>query len=231
MTARHAVYFAPPPHSAWWQFGAHWLGRDEIRDCALLQPELPHISSEALHAMTAEPRRYGFHATLKAPFGLHTGCTVAELQRRLRAHAKTLRPLDLGHLHPTVLGNFVALVPGEVPQALAQLAASCVTDLDDLRRPLSAEDLARRQPEKLDARALELLHQFGYPYVMERFRLHFSLTGSVTPSYAEAVVHAVQDRVAQLNATEPLVLDRLCLFVDPGNGHAFTRMADMELGA
>lgn len=231
MTARYAVYFAPPPHSVWWQFGAHWLGRDEGRDVALLQPELAGISPEVLHSMTAEPRRYGFHATLKAPFGLRAGCTVAELQGRLRAHAKALRPVDLGHLHPTVLGNFVALVPGEVPEALMELAASCVTNLDDLRRPLTAEDVARRQPAKLDARALELLHQFGYPYVMERFRLHFSLTSPVTPSHAKAVVHAVQDRVAQLNATEPLVLDRLCLFVDPGNGHAFTRMADMELGA
>lgn len=231
MSARYAIYFSPEPGSPWWQFGAHWLGRDEGKDRTLRQPALTHLKPDVLHSMTSSPRRYGFHATLKAPFGLAAGCTVVQLQSRLHTLARTLRTVALGPLHATSLGDFVALVPTQTPDGLMQLAAACVRDLDDLRRPLDADDLARRQPEKMDTRALELLHQYGYPHVLERFQFHFSLTGPVTAASAQAVLHEVHDRVAHLNATEPLRLDRLCLFVEPGHGQAFTRMADVELQA
>jgi hypothetical protein len=85
--------------------------------------------------------------------------------------------------------------------------------------------------DQLDARGLELLHQYGYPHVLERFQLHFSLTGPVAQPMAERVQQAVEDPVAQLNATAPLVLDRLCLFVEAAPGQAFRRVADVELGA
>jgi hypothetical protein len=114
---------------------------------------------------------------------------------------------------------------------LAVLAGACVTEPDDLRRPLNAQDLARRNADTLDARGLELLQQFGYPLVLERFRFHMSLTGPVTSPCAQQVVQAVAPMVAHLNATTPLVLDRLCLFMEPASGHAFARIADVELQA
>lgn len=231
MTARYAIYFAPPSGSPWWQFGAHWVGRDECKDLTLPQPALDQLSPDVLHKITDHPRRYGFHGTLKAPFGLVAGCTPAQLQDRLHALARTLQPVALGPLQATILGDFVALVPTHASEALAALAATCVRDVDDLRRPMDADDLARRQPDKLDARGLELLQQFGYPHVLERFNFHFSLTGPVTAPHAQAVVQAVQDRVAELNAAAPWVLDRLCLFVESGKGQPFTRMADVELRA
>ncbi len=229
MSARYAIYFAPALQSPWWQFGSHWLGRDESRDQVLVQPEITGMSGGELHGITAAPRRYGFHATLKAPFVLHVDAGVAELQSRLRDLAGTLRPVALGALQACTLGDFVALVPAQPPDALAELASRCVRDLDDLRHPLTDADLARRRADTLDARGLELLHQYGYPHVLERFRLHFSLTGPVASAQAQAVMEAVQNRVEQLNRTAPLVLDRLCLFVEPGVGHAFTRMLDVEL--
>jgi putative phosphonate metabolism protein len=231
MSARYAIYFAPEAGSPWWQFGAHWLGRDEGKGLTLRQPALTQLKPDALHSMTSSPRRYGFHATLKAPFGLATGCTVVQLQSRLRTLARTLRPLALGPLQATTLGDFVALAPVQPPEGLMQLAAACVRDLDGLRRPLDADDLTRRKPEEMDPRALELLHQYGYPHVLERFQFHFSLTGPVTAESAQTVLDEVRDRVAHLNATEPLRLDRLCLFVEPGHGQAFTRMTDVELQA
>ena len=42
---------------------------------------------------------------------------------------------------------------------------------------------------------------------------------------------AVHNSVKQLNANAPLVLDRLCLFVEPASGQPFVRIADMELSA
>ena len=231
MTARYAIYFAPAVQSPWWQFGSQWLGRDEHLDQLVPQTTVPQMSAQDLQRLTSHPRHYGFHATLKAPFGLQDNYTADDLQARMQALALTLRPVALGPMQATVLGNFVALVPVAPPEALAALANACVTELDDLRRPLSVDDLARRRIDTLDARGLELLHRYGYPLVMERFQFHFSLTGPVTAPYAQQVLMAVHNRVAELNANAPLVLDRLCLFVEPASGQPLVRIADMELSA
>lgn len=229
MTARYAIYFAPALQSPWWQFGTRWLGRDEHLDQLVPQTTVPQLRTQDLQRLTSHPRRYGFHATLKAPFSLQDNYTADDLQARLQALARTLRPVTLGPMQATVLGSFVALVPVAPPAALAALANTCVTELDDMRRPLSDDDLAHRNSDALDARGLELLHRYGYPLVMERFQFHVSLTGPVTAPYTQQVLMAVHSSVAQLNADAPLVLDRLCLFVEPSSGQALVRVADMEL--
>ncbi len=231
MTARYAIYFAPARQSPWWQFGSQWLGRDEQRDRPVPQTGVPQMSARDLQRLTSHPRHYGFHATLKAPFGLQKNVTADDLQARMQALARTLRPVALGPMQATVLGNFVALVPVAPPEALAVLANGCVTELDDMRRPLNDDDLARRRIDTLDARGLELLHRYGYPLVMERFQFHFSLTGPVTEPYTQQVLMAVHNSVAQLNANTPLVLDRLCLFIEPASGQPLVRIADVELPA
>lgn len=231
MTARYAVYFSPARQSPWWTFGAHWLGRDECQDAALKQPVPGQAELADLASITAEPRRYGFHATLKAPFHLAGKHTVDDLAVRMDALAKTLKPVALGPLHSILLGNFVALVPVKRIDPTASLAASCVLGLDDLRAPLSEADLARRLAAPLNAREQELLRQYGYPYVLERFRLHFTLSGPVTANLARCVVQEVAESIKRLNATAPLQLDRLCLFVESAPGRPFKRLIDFPLSA
>lgn len=227
MSARYAIYFAPALHSVWCELGVRWL-----------QPETEPAGSEVTGftpaewmAITSAPRRYGFHATLKAPFRLAPGCGVEQLTERLHALAATLQPVALGPMQLVTLGNFVALTPVRATHALAALAARCVTQLDDLRAPLSQDDLARRQVDGLDAREKELLHLYGYPYVLERFRLHLSLSGPVDTATAQRVLQALSGAVARANLSVPLVLDRLCLFVEPAPGADFRRELDVELGA
>jgi hypothetical protein len=128
-----------------------------------------------------------------------------------------------------MMGDFVALVPVKVPDQLAALATACVTGFDDLRAPLSAADLRRRRVEHLDAREQALLAQYGYPYVLERYRLHLTLSGPVAPPMAQRMLQAAATPVAQLNARSPLMLDRLCLWVEPAPGQAFKRLIDAEL--
>lgn len=229
MSARYAVYFAPDRHSPWWAFGAHWLGRDEHDNCALDQPSLEGIGPMELATITAEPRRYGFHATLKAPFHLSSGNDESTLVARLGRLAQTLAPVQLGTLRVASLGNFMALVPDTVPDDLQALAASCVSGLDDLRAPLTAADLARRQPATLDPRETELLRRYGYPHVMERFRLHLTLTGPTNPPLAQRVLEAVTPAITRLNQASPLTLDRLCLFVERNPGAPFVRTLDVRL--
>jgi len=231
MSARYAIYFSPAKHSPWWDFGAQWLGRDECDDKALAQPVLMQIGLTDLNSITAEPRRYGFHATLKAPFHLRDGFSVDDLAERVQALASRLRPVSLGPLQLVTLGDFVALTPLTATEELATLAAACVVELDDLRAPLTAEELARRRIEQLSTREQELLRQYGYPYVLERFRLHFTLSGPVPRATALSVMQAVAQPVARLNSSAPLLLDRLCLFVEAAPGEAFKRVADLELRA
>jgi putative phosphonate metabolism protein len=230
MNARYAVYFAPARSSPWHDFGGHWLGRNEFDNQPMPQPALEEIDAKQFEALTQVPRRYGFHATLKAPFHLCAGVELPQLISRLSSLATTLEPLPLGALKTATPGNFVALIPSAPVSGLHELAATCVTSLDDLRAPLHAGDLARRQADQLDARAMELLTRFGYPHVLERFRLHFTLTGPVTEEEAALVTRAAAAPVLHLNALEPLVLDRLCLFMEPSANSPFLRIADFKLG-
>jgi len=231
MKPRYAVYFAPAQDSPWWQFGSHWLGRDACLNVNQIQPTLAEIGPGELHEITAQPRRYGFHATLKAPFSLRGSDSVADMTARLGALAATRKPIALGPMQALALGNFVAVMPTQAPNALMALAETCVTELDDLRAPLSEADLRRRRIELLDPREQELMRLFGYPYVMERFRFHLTLTGPLAQTTVQRVLQALAQPIERLNASAPLVLDRLCLFVEPAPDLPFQRVADMALSA
>lgn len=231
MSIRYAVYFAPSKASGWQSFGAQWLGRSEFDHELLPLPDLDGIASNQREELTRVPRRYGFHATLKAPFRLATGIAASELTDRMAKLARLLRPLPLGEMEVVTLGNFVALVPAAAVDGLHALAEACVTELDDLRAPLAAHELSRRLKEPLDARATELLKRFGYPHVLERYQMHFTLTGPVTAPEAARVTRVVTEPIERLNRQEPLVLDRLCLFIEPAADSPFLRIADFALGA
>ena len=78
-TGRYAIYFAPSPASALWRFGSRTIGYDAANgmESAPLAP--PGCEDMDWMAATDDPRRYGFHATLKAPFSLREKTTAAEL--------------------------------------------------------------------------------------------------------------------------------------------------------
>ncbi|MCP6151516.1 DUF1045 domain-containing protein, partial [Klebsiella pneumoniae] len=61
--------------------------------------------------------------------------------------------------------------------ALEDLAGCAVVDLDPLRAPLTAAEMARRRPEDLSERQRDHLLAYGYPYVLADFRFHMTLTG------------------------------------------------------
>jgi putative phosphonate metabolism protein len=229
MSARYAIYFAPGRESPWWAFGAAWLGRDEERDLPPARPRVDGVDPRGMDAITAQPRRYGFHATLKAPFRLGPGVTADALGCRLRAVAQGCRAVPLGCLAPVYMDGFVALVPTQPAPELHGLAACCVTELDALRAPVGPAERQRRHIEPGDARGNELFERYGYPHVPERFRFHMTLTGPVDATLAGQLVAQLARPVAQLNALEPPVLDRLCLFVEPHEGAAFQRVADVRL--
>ena len=108
---RYAIYYAPPVDSPWWLAGSHWLGRCAATGNVLGQPRVPGFSPEAFAAVTAAPRRYGWHATLKAPFALAEGAYLKQLFAVLDDLAGALSAFDMPTLRVKRLDDFLALVP------------------------------------------------------------------------------------------------------------------------
>lgn len=174
--ARHAVYFVPPEGSPLERLGAAWLGRDAAGRPVDGPPlDLP-ISQTEMAALTAGPRHYGVHATLKPPFTLAEGTTPNGLEVAVAGLAARLPAISAPPLEVAVLGRFIALRPAAPCPALDTLGAACVTDLDKFRASQAPDELARRRSAGLTARQAALLAQWGYPYVLDAFRFHMTLT-------------------------------------------------------
>jgi phosphonate metabolism protein PhnN/1,5-bisphosphokinase (PRPP-forming) len=216
MTARYALYYAPDTGSSWWQFGSSWLGRCAATGNLLPQPRFDGVDPAALQTLTAAPRRYGFHATLKPPFGLARGASLAALAQALDRFCARQTALRLA-LTAAEIDGFLALVPAAQDARLDELAAACVRGLDRFREAPAAAELARRRRNGLSAREDCLLRRWGYPYVMDRFRFHLSLTGSLRDA-APPVAAALRAAAAVAIPAEPLHLDSICIFEEPEAG-------------
>jgi putative phosphonate metabolism protein len=228
MAARYAVYAAPAPGSPLWAFGRAWLGRCADTGEELAAAPLPGFDATALRAITEAPRLYGWHATLKPPFALRDGTTVAELDADLRALAVRWPAIEVPPLALRALDRFLALTPSAACPALAALAEDCVVALDEFRRPAEAAELARRRAAGLSPRQEELLKRYGYPYVLDEFRYHFTLSGPLEPATLAALEDVLAPLVAPF-AAPPHLVDQLALFQQEDAGRPFTVRARYRL--
>lgn len=224
---RYAVYYAPPRDSALARFGAVWLGWDAEAGAEVDGPEpagLPRPRAE----IVAAPRKYGFHATLKAPFRLAPAAELEGLEAALRDLAAEHAPFALP-LAMTAIEGFLALTPAEPLPYLDALAAACVTRLDGFRALARPDEIARRDPAKLVGRQSEYLAAWGYPYVLEQFRFHITLTGAL-PAAEQAAVRGVLDPLLGPVLAEPVAFEDLCLFGEAEDGR-FHLLRRHRLGA
>jgi hypothetical protein len=76
---RYAIYFVPSAASLLYHFGSSVLGYDCYNGEKLTQPDELARDARCWRRMVEEPRRYGFHATLKVPFHLSAACTEMQL--------------------------------------------------------------------------------------------------------------------------------------------------------
>ena len=153
MTARHAVYWVPAVDHPLWAAGTRWL-------------------ADGPHRATA--RRYGFHATVKAPMRLNA--PEAEFAAALAALARAHTAAPLPALAVGWLRGFLALLPvAPLPAAFDALATACVQDLDRFRVPFDAAERARRIAG-LDDEQLRLFDRWGYPHLFHRWTFHLTLS-------------------------------------------------------
>ncbi|WP_431284427.1 DUF1045 domain-containing protein [Humitalea sp. 24SJ18S-53] len=220
--ARAALYWAPdlddPLHAA----GSTWLGRDAEGAVLLPQPDLPGIA-----ALTADPRGYGLHATLKPPFRLRSG--YSDLAATAAAFAAGQAPFDLPSLAVEDLDGFLALREQAPCPALHALADAAVTALDPHRAATTPDELARRRPERLSPRQRELLDAWGYPYVFAEWRFHVTLTRRLS-AQEMAVIRPAAEAFVGPAAARPRRIASVCLFVQAAPGAPFVIAERLALG-
>jgi len=210
---RLAIYYAPPAEAPLTREAARWLGRDAFTGLTLEPSALNGFTRSEWQAIVADPQLYGFHATLKPPFRILEGVSDDQLRERLRCFAASRRQFDA----PLILGalsRFLALVLAQPSAEFESLAADCVRAFDEFRAPPTAEELARRRRGRMNPAQLAYIDRWGYPYVMEEWRFHMTLTSSLGPeTFSAAWSHLAQ--TFEPFCREPLRIDSICLFEQP----------------
>lgn len=228
MTARYAIYYAPPPGAELWAFGSSVLGYDAQSGLDLPERLDLTLAGPAWRALTQEPRRYGFHATLKPPFALGEGTREDDLLAEAAAFASVRPAIAMPPLRVAVLGAFAALVPAEAAPQLDDLAASCTRAFDRFRAPLPPEDRERRLRADLSARQRTYLDAWGYPYVLGEFRFHMTLSGPMPEPSREPVRAALAGRYRAI-APETRI-DAVAVFRQEDRAGRFRVLARCPLG-
>lgn len=221
---RLAIYFAPRP-GAFADRAAAWLGWDVARGVPVPQPDLPGLPLPVAD-LTTDPGKYGFHGTIRAPFRLAPGITEGAVRDHVAALAARLPAVACTGLVLQDLHGFLTFTPAGPVEALMALGARVVEETNALRAPLTEAEIARRRPETLSPRQRALLDLWGYPFVMEEFRFHLTLTNRLAPDHAEAVAGILRAHFAPV-LPQPFVIEDLCLFGEDGEGrfHLMDRYA------
>jgi len=208
---RYAIYYAPTSGSALDRFGTRLLGYDAWTGEDVPFPDDVIKAAPDWRDLSGDPRKYGFHATLKAPFALAPGKSEADLLAACATFAATPRLVAV--IAPVVdaISGFIAVVPAGRSRALDRLAADCVEQFDGFRAPLTAADRARRNPAALTAAQCAHLDQWGYPYVFDAFRFHMTLTGRLDAVRRESVLAMLRGRFSELGIAQ-LAIERIAVF-------------------
>ncbi|KIN71023.1 DUF1045 domain-containing protein [Sulfitobacter guttiformis] len=212
MFERYAVFYTPTGDLA--DFGAAWLGWDSARGTACAPTELEGVDIERI---TATPRKYGLHGTLKAPFRLAKDTCQSALEAAIETFAERVKPCPLGSLDLRHQNGFIALRPAQDGPLVQDFAAEVIKAFDPFRAPLSDAEIARRRKARLSARQDAQLLAWGYPFIFEDFHFHLTLSGSMPAKAADPVMAALRpclmDKVA-----DPFTLDAVTLMGEDSNG-------------
>jgi Protein of unknown function (DUF1045) len=226
---RYAIYFVPAAESALYRFGSSILGYDCYSGKDVPLPDEFAPDAALWRGLRQEPRRYGFHATLKAPFHLLPSCTEAQLTSAFVSFAA------LGHrvvrVAPEValISGFAAIVPRQPSAAVAALADTCTTMFDAFRAPMSARERARRVAADLSQSQMHNLERWGYPYLFRDYRFHMTLTGKLAGDGADAVLSRLSRAFDGECGDQTLAIDRLALLRQDGEHAAFRVLCQAEL--
>jgi 2'-5' RNA ligase len=208
---RYALYFAPHGSSPLWSFGSKLLGYDAVSGEPVEHPGTLGEFLVRWSSLTTEPRKYGFHATLKAPFHLVENQDEGALLQAVDNFSSVTSAFPLT-LKVADVGPFIALKPSSSAKEINVLASEIVNHFDHFRKPLSAEDRKRRLQSPLTDRQIAYLDLFGYPYVHEEFRFHMTLTNALHIEDREPVLNCLRSLFETEVGNTAILINRLCVF-------------------
>jgi hypothetical protein len=185
---RLAIYYTPPEASPLSRAAAEWLGRNSTSLFYKHHHPPDTIAPERFREIISSPFHYGFHGTIKPPFRLARGAEIDQVVTRLESFAKKHQSFVLPPLAVTFMHNFFCLRPTNSCQALQRIAADAVASFDEFRSPPGEEELARRRSAGLTPGQEKSLQEWGYPYLMDEFRFHLTLTGKIRDRQEEIVL-------------------------------------------
>jgi len=224
---RYAIYFVPAAQSELYRYGSAILGYDCYTAKTVDFPAAPGSAAVNWNELSKTPRRYGFHATLKAPFHLSPSHSETQLIRAVQNFA------GLGHavhnFEPQVrlLNDFFAVTPRQPMPAIDALATSCTTIFDAFRAPITPQERARLIASKLTESQIRNLDRWGYPYVLSEFQFHMTLTDKVPVRRRKAILAALQSGLPGGGA---VAVDRLALVRQDSPDGFFRIISEAVLG-
>jgi hypothetical protein len=219
MSPRYAIYYTPAPFSALARFGSGVIGYDCFDAVEVAHMRLDGIDSNIQKLMTLDPRWYGFHATIVAPFHLKS-ISEDDFIAMVSTYATETAPVRIGGLKVATIGEFVALIPTVPNEDITRFAADCVATFNPCRAPVTAADRERRLSSKLSPRQIELLDQWGYPYVLDEFRFHMTLTGALLDNMRDMFRDALEFAFAE-RSNDSLELDAISVMRQDDAGARF----------
>jgi putative phosphonate metabolism protein len=215
LTARYALYWCPDPASNLWRWACRWLGRDPVSG-------VEYQGDPALRPLVEAPWRYGFHATLKPPFRMREDKDPQSFMAAVEEFARVREPFTAPPLQLAELDGFLALVLSGPSPRMDRLAADCVRGFDVYRALPGEAELARRRARGLDAIEEANLRAWGYPYVLDRFRFHLTLTGQIP---VDPDLRARLESDTASFCQQPLRVDAVAVFEEPEPGLPFRAVA------
>ena len=215
MFKRYTIYFVPKGTLA--KFGRAWLGWDCRKGQYIsLENAFAEPLADREH-YTKKPQKYGLHATLKAPFRLQATQSETALRSAFRGFCNHQKPTASGNLMLSERGGFLSLRPQMQSAALFELGKHCLEAFDPFRAPLEQSDLDRRRNARLSPRQNQFLHQWGYPYVLQEFQFHITLTSLLSILQRETIIPALKNLLAH-ELERPFIIAYLALIGEDRNG-------------
>lgn len=218
---RYAIYYTPDAAHPLTQTAARWLGRDAFEGAELSRGSVHGLDTATVERWTDDARRYGFHATIMAPFQPVPETSHAAVIAALEGFAARTAPVLIPRAIVRRHHGFFALVPAEPHEGLTALETATRAAFDALRTPPTEADVLKRAASGLTDRQIAYLRRHGYPYVLEYYAFHMTLTGRVPDALAPVFEAELKARFAADDG-QPLLVDRLALFVEPEPGAPFT---------
>ncbi len=226
---RYAIYYAPEPSTPLAQFGHAWLSHTNgAANAAKITTS--RLDPARISALTESSRRYGLHGTLKPPFELNPVSTLDALIAAAKVFARSVAPVEIPPLELAVIGKFIALTPTSQSAALEKLSAACVRAFEAFRMPLSEQQVSSYKHNKLTVHQEQMLENWGYPYVMEEFRFHISMTDRIDDdNEREAVMENLQTLAAPILG-HPIKITDITIFSQAARDEPMTEIARIPFG-